>query len=110
MEELADEAAREVFSELERRRQGWAAPDVEYDGLFRDDLAWRSWLMQHRGLSCDAFQGMVRKRARGQRLLFQIQPHAVRAVRHRTIAAGGSRCHLCTPMSLLHASGAACET
>ena len=41
MEEQADEAAQEVFSELERRRQGWAAPDVEYDGMFRDDLAWR---------------------------------------------------------------------
>ena len=44
MEELADEAAQEVFSELERRRQGWAAPDVEYDGIFRDDLAWRPCL------------------------------------------------------------------
>ena len=41
MEELADEAVQKVFRELERRRQGWAAPDVEYDGVFRDDLAWR---------------------------------------------------------------------
>ena len=41
MEELADEAVQKAFSELERRRQGWAAPGVEYDGMLRDGLAWR---------------------------------------------------------------------